>query len=312
MTTTLDHLAVVAAPAGVGEDITGPGQLEWRGLVIGEGTFYCTDTLTGIESLPGVDRSAVMRARRNGGYRGTVLAQERIISWSGSIFIDGLSSTYDARQALIAATRIRGDAVEEPLVIRTDDVLLLCWAQQIARSIPMTTPYRRWVNNVELQWASSDSLLYLLPDDGSTALEVGATLPEPGAGFAYPLVYPIDYGTPGSTGDTTAENTGPEPTPGVFTIWGEANQPQINIVWPDGTRLSTTFDLDLGAGEFATVDAREGTVTLAGTANRNGSASGTPVEELYLAPGVNQISFRAASGDPDTAELDVAWLPAQM
>lgn len=311
MTTTLDHLAVVTAPAGIGEDITQHGQLEWRGLVIGEGTFYCTNTLTGIESLPGVDRSSVARARRNGAYPGTVLAQERIINWSGSIFIDG-QTTYDARQALIAATRIRSDAVEEPLVIRTDDVMLLGWAQVIARSIPLTTPYRRWVDNVELQWSCSDPLLYLLPDDGSTALEVGSRLPEPGSGMVYPLVYPLDYGTPGTSGDTTAENTGPEPTPGIFTIWGEATGPQINIVWPDGTRLSTTFDLDLGAGEFATVDAREGTVTLAGTANRNGSASGTPVEELYLAPGVNQISFRATSGDPATAELDVAWLPAQM
>lgn len=307
----LRDLAALTLPSSPGDLITGPGQLEWRGLVIGEGTFYCTDQLQGWESLPGVDRSSVTRAGRDGAYPGTVLAQERIVDWSGSIFVDG-NATYDARQALIAATYIRGDAVEEPLVIRTDDDLYLAWGQVIARSIPLTTPYRRWVNGVDIQWACSDPRRYLLPGDGSSSLSVTANLPVAGVGFAYPLIYPIDYGALGDNGTRTVINTGSQPTPIMATFWGLLGTPQIVIDNPDGTTSTTTFDVDLAVGEHLDIDALNGTVLLQGTASRGGSASGTPVDQLFLQPGVSQVSLRAESGDAATAHLDVAWNPAYM
>lgn len=308
---SVDALRDSSALADPGDLITAPGQLEWRGLVIGEGTFYCTESLQGWESLPGVDRSSVTRAGRDGAYPGTVLAQERIIDWSGSIFMDG-RQTYDVRQALIAATAIRGDAVEEPIVLRTDDAVYLAWGQVIARSIPLTTPYRRWVDNVEIQWACSDPRRYRLPGDGSASLTATATLPVAGVGFAYPLIYPLDYGALGSDGTRTVENDGSVPTPIMATFWGLLGTPQIIIDNPDGSTMTTTFDVDLAAGEHLDVDALNGTVLLQGTASRAGSASGTPVNQLFLQPGVSRLSLRALSGDPASAHLDVAWNAADL
>ncbi|MFI5808876.1 phage distal tail protein [Streptomyces sp. NPDC051561] len=109
------------------------------------------------------------------------------------------------------------------------------------------------------------------------------------------LVWPLDWGTPGSTGTVTVHNTGNAPAHPVVEFRGPVSLPSI-------TNLATgdvlEYDLDLAEGELLTVDTREGTVLLGGETSRLYAATSRSVPEQSWAlwPGAADLAFRSAPG----------------
>ncbi|WP_432155525.1 phage distal tail protein [Streptomyces sp. bgisy153] len=114
------------------------------------------------------------------------------------------------------------------------------------------------------------------------------------------LAWPLDFGTPGSTGRLSVVNTGTAETHPVVEFRGPVTMPSLtNITTGDVLE----YDLPLAAGDVLVVDTLAGTVTLNGTASRLGTASNRSVPEqtFTFPPGTTPLMFRAAPGSNDPA-----------
>ncbi|MCG7528923.1 phage tail family protein, partial [Streptomyces sp. OfavH-34-F] len=114
------------------------------------------------------------------------------------------------------------------------------------------------------------------------------------------LSWPLDFGSPGSTGRMTAANTGNADTHPVIEFRGPVTAPSLTNT-TTGDVLE--YDLPLAAGDRLVVDTHAGTVTLNGTASRlhTASARSVPEQTFTLAPGTTPLMFRAAPGSTDPA-----------
>jgi len=122
------------------------------------------------------------------------------------------------------------------------------------------------------------------------------------------LSWPLDFGTPGSTGALSAINAGDASTHPVIEFRGPVERPSLTNV---GTGDVLEYDIPLTAEDVLTVDTAAGTVTLNATASRIYTATprSVPEQTFTLAPGASQLHFRAASGDP-TATATVRYRSA--
>jgi hypothetical protein len=114
------------------------------------------------------------------------------------------------------------------------------------------------------------------------------------------LAWPLNFGTPGSTGRMSAVNTGTAETHPVVEFRGPVTAPSLtNITTGDVLE----YDLPLAAGDVLVVDTLAGTVTLNGTASRlyTASSRSVPEQTFTLAPGTTPLMFRAAPGSNDPA-----------
>ncbi|MEU0719044.1 hypothetical protein ABZ498_17935 [Streptomyces lavendulocolor] len=114
------------------------------------------------------------------------------------------------------------------------------------------------------------------------------------------LSWPLNFGTPGSTGRLSVVNAGTAETHPVVEFRGPVTAPSLtNITTGDVLE----YDLPLAAGDVLVVDTLAGTVTLNGTASRLNTASNRSVPEqtFTFPPGTTPLSFRAAPGSNDPA-----------
>jgi hypothetical protein len=157
-----------------------------------------------------------------------------------------------------------------------------------------------------IEFEASDPRKYTLIE--STGI---TQLPQPEPGLAWPLVFPLDFGTPGSTGNISAENVGDAPTHPVFEIKGPCDTPAITNIT---TGAILEYDIALSASDVLYVDTNQGTVTLNGTtANRLYTATtrSQPEQSFTLPPGSSAIAFRSTDSPPDPAStLTVTWRSA--
>ncbi|MEL3944503.1 phage distal tail protein [Streptomyces sp. LNU-CPARS28] len=124
------------------------------------------------------------------------------------------------------------------------------------------------------------------------------------------LVWPLNFGAPGSTGTVTAVNEGDAEAHPLITFRGPVALPSI-------TNLSTgavlEYDIELAADDELLVDTAAGTVTLNRTASRlyTATARSVPESTFTLAPGAAALSFRAAPGSTDPrAACSLRWRSA--
>ena len=112
-------------------------------------------------------------------------------------------------------------------------------------------------------------------------------------GFGFNLGFNIGFGgSSGTNGTIAINNTGNRDADATFTITGPVTNPAIAN---DTTGKRITFNIVLGAIDYLTINLRNKTVTLNGTANRRGTMLGTSTWFL-LVPGVNSIRFLGTAG----------------
>lgn len=289
-----------------GNLITGPGQLQWRNLLLGPGTDYDLTNLSGWEDMPPVDVGSKTKPRSHGADPGRMLAQPHSFTAVFDINPQASGGTAAARSFLRAQTGLPDDTRQEPIAVCLDaGAIMLRFGQLTARKVPFVVNYENVIKDSALQWQCADPRLYSGVQTQLTArLPVGD--PASGTG-AYPLTYGSTYANLiAGGGPQSATNNGNAASPPVYTISGPVTSPSITITDANGTR-QTTFNLVLVAGDSLVVDVLNKTVTLNGAA-RYGFSSGTPIENLSLAPGTSAISLNG-TGDA-SVQLTAAFYDA--
>jgi hypothetical protein len=286
-----------------GDLITSDGQIEWRGLLLGAGTAYGWRQLDGWRDLPGIDSGNVPKPAQHGAWSGRALAQERTITFTA--LARALVADFPAVvQALSSATVLAEDGAEEPLVVSTLAEKRLVFGQITNRAMPIDKAYRIGHGNATLQWTCADPRIYSL-----AAHSTPIPQPASGGGLVYPLTYPLTYGAAAESGSRQLVNAGDVPTSPVLTIAGPCSVPSVTNITSGRT---IEFGLTLAASEALIVDTGAGTVLLGG-ADRLSSltARSVPVEAFELAPGTNEIAYRAQSFTGG-AVCTVTWRDAWM
>ncbi|MFF9704090.1 phage distal tail protein [Streptomyces griseofuscus] len=286
----------VAAPlAAVGALVTQPGHVQYGDLLLGPGTPYRWRTLTGWGDLPALDSGSVQRADSHGAFPGLLLAQSRTIGVDGLVVRAPAAQIGEVVGRLEAGTVPRVDEI--PLVVWVDERgPLLVYARATRRAVPTTAGYRLGtITGGAIEWVASDPRRYAVGEQILTA-----SLPASEPGLAWPLTWPLDYGTPGSTGRLTVANTGTAATHPVVEFRGPVTAPSLVNV---DTGDALEYDLPLAAGDVLVVDTGAGTVTLNGTASRLSTATSRSVPEqtFTIPPGTTTFMFRAAPGSTDPA-----------
>ncbi|MGW2485182.1 phage distal tail protein [Streptomyces sp. NPDC001571] len=279
-----------------GDLVTVPGHVQFGELLLGPGTAYGWQSLTGWEDSPALDSGTVNRADGHGAYPGRLLAQPRTITLDGIVVRAEPGEMSRTVRALSAATALSDDEI--PLVIRLDSAPpLLSWARCLRRAVPVGTGGYRIgiVQGAALQWEATDPRRYSLDER-----HIEARLPqaEPGLDWTNTLVWPLDWGPPGATGGLLALNAGDAPAHPVITFRGPVERPSLTNI---NTGDAIEYDLALADGDELAVDTANGTVTLNGSASRlyTATARSVPEQVFTLPPGATDLAFRAAPGSSD-------------
>ncbi|MFJ2751867.1 phage distal tail protein [Streptomyces sp. NPDC087297] len=297
-----------------GDMVTRPGHVQFGDeLLLGPGTAYRWRTLDGWEDSPGLDSGTVPRSDAHGAYLGRLLAQPRTITLDDVVIRTEPRRMGAAVRTLRAATALRDDEV--PLVVMLDDEPpLLSFARCIRRSVPVQVGGYAIgiVQGAALQFEATDPRRYSLVEQ-----QVEARLPaaEPGLDWQVTpgperLLYPLNFGAPGSTGSLLAVNDGDAPSHPVITIRGPVSLPSVTNL---ATGAAIEYDIDLALDDELLVDTRDGTVTLNGTAERlyTVTARSLPESLFVLSPGTTSLLFRAAPGTTDPrASCSLRWRSA--
>ena len=281
-----------------GDLITARNQIEFRGLLLGSGTPY------GWQSLSGWDQTSLLgnkpKNSGDGSWAGNGRRPERTVLWEFQMHPDAadFAAAVEAVERMAATVR---DSTEHPLVINDGVATRLVYAKCTRLVMPRDKLFAVSKVKCGLQWVASS------PGKLETT-ERSVTILAPSAGFGgltYPLSYPLTYGTAGSPNNGLATNFGYEPADPVLVFTGPLDTPRVVNV--TATR-SLEFDLALGSGQTLAVDVGRGTVLLDGATDRLTSRtnSSVPVPEWQLEPGSNDLTLLAASFGAG-ASVSVTW-----
>lgn len=241
-----------------GDLITRDRQIEWRGLLLGAGTAYGWQKLTGWR-----DRSLrtgdTDRTGRHGEYPGQALASGRTITWE---FVTHRARTPDVAAALelldyTTATSENSD--EEPLVIRERGKTQMVMARCLRTDLPDELDHGDQAQFGTLQWKATNPRKLQLPK-----LDPDFGLPTPsGGGLAFPLAFPARFGSGKAGGELIVTNqgnseawpvwrmTGPVPGPGIVNAdTGESLL--FNPAWT--LPANQTLEIDTDARTVLIVD----------------------------------------------------------
>lgn len=282
-----------------------PGHVQYGNYLFGPGTPFRWDEVEGWEETPGLDSGTVLRASDHGAWPGVHYAQTRIVTMSLIIRSEPGQMSGIIRQ-ISAATPI--DLVDEvPLAIQFDyEQPLMIWARCTRRVISVGRSNRVGLTRGSIQWEATDPRKYSM-----TESQGRTPLPTTEPGLAFPLVYPLNFGTPGSSGNITAVNSGDAPTNPSFVITGPCSTPAITNLM---TGMTLEYDLSLSDSDTLYIDTKAGTVTLNGLdANRLYTATtrSAPEGSFILPPGSSALAFRSDDNPPDpAATMTATWRSA--
>ncbi|MEV8056570.1 phage tail protein [Streptomyces antimycoticus] len=290
--------------------ITQDGQIQWRGLLLGETTPYVGEQLTGWDDIPDLDVATVSMPTQHGAWPGQLLAGVRELEFDFMILSDDLAQFADVLASLRTATAIR--QTESDLVVQLAGARRLMRGRVIRRALPADRMYTRGEPSGSIVWQCADPRRYDVQE-----LSTWAALPsaEQGLNWQSPpaagsLDWGLDFGTPGAMGTATAYNAGDTAAHPVVEFRGPIRQPSV-------TQLETgrvlEYDVALTESDVLTVDCRAGTVTLNGVASRLSTVTtrSTPERAFQFEPGTTTLAFRAEPGFYDAlSTVTVRWRSA--
>ncbi|MFC3980161.1 phage distal tail protein [Streptosporangium jomthongense] len=269
---------VVDAPILPGDKVTRAGQAEWQGFLLGSGTPYSWQELTGWRTLPPVVSGNVDQPLGHGSYDGQPYLAERTVTWATLIKAARTEIGRTVRD-LELATGI--STTEDPgsLVIWDfdDDQPYLVYGHLTQREPgPVNRQARLGLSRGVIQWVCSDPRRYSV--------------------VRYSAVIPLDV-------ETAVLNDGNTDTPEILRIPGPATTPQIDNLTLDRV---VGFDITVPDGQTLEIDTKHGTVVLNGDDELSTLIEGsTSIKDFVLGPGPNTLLYSTASGG--TAGAAVLW-----
>lgn len=259
--------------------------------------------LDGDNGVTGLDGAEVREnaddiVEGDGGIHGDFWLGRRPFTFTGIIDPTGgavsiASKITKLRQAIARARR--ADVVVTYTTTGGNAVRLVARAQQPIRIT------NRYPKAFQIALVSADPLIL------SAAENAAAVLASAGGsgGFTSPLTSPLTSGASPS-GQLTVTNNGTEDTYPRFTIVGPAVNPTILNAT---TGESMSFIYSLAAGEYLSIDTKNATVKLNGTADRDYAYDFLRSVWLRLVPGANDLRLLFSSFSTG-AQMSVAWRDA--
>lgn len=280
--------------------VTQDFQVEFDGLLLGAGTPYGITAANGFLDMSGVRASFTPRARAHGGYTEPHFGGGAILDLA--LDINATSSTSFASAVLALESGTYPQQATRPLWFQfPGHTLRTMQVQVLRRAIPLTQAFTfGLVQQAALQFYAPDPLKYGQSQSGT------AGLPSTTGGLAYPLTYPLAYGTV-TAGTTSATNVGSADSHPLLTVTGPQDSAGFQItVIEDGLTLQYTGGL--GATDSVVIDTGTGSVLLNGTDRRSLlSYSAWPV---IPAGQTRTFAFTTLGSYQPAASLQVTWAPA--
>lgn len=273
----------VLVPILPGQFITADGQVEWNGVIWGEGTLYRVREITGWEAMPPADDLTVEEPNRHGANAGRTLLQRRTVTVK--LFVDSISDPTQISgllRQLRYDTRTLRDNTLWPLVIRGYTETLLAYGKVVDRTGLMD---RDWSDG-----HPEPVITIMCPDSRRYGLEQHST------------IIPAN-----AVGATALVNDGELYTNPILRFPGPALNP---VIVNETLDRQLAFDLTLGSGDLLMVDTQRGKV-LIGNVDHEADISDTvsvPVKEFFLDVGSSAISYETDSGG--TAGVEALWRDA--
>ncbi|MFF4412109.1 hypothetical protein ACFYY8_06220 [Streptosporangium sp. NPDC001559] len=269
---------VVDVPILPGDKVTRAGQAEWQGFLLGSGTPYSWQELTGWRTLPPVISGSVDQPLGHGSYDGQPYLGERTVTWV-TLIKAPRSQIAGAIRDLEMAVSVSPSEDPGSLVIwdldGAEPYLVHGHATQREPG-PITRQARLGLSRGVLQWVCSDPRRYSV--------------------VRYSAVIPKDA-------ETAVLNNGNADSPEILRIPGPATTPQIENLTLDRV---VGFDITVPDGHLLEIDTKHGTVVLDGDDKLSTLIEGsTSVKDFVLGPGPNTLLYTTASGG--TAGLAVLW-----
>lgn len=146
--------------------------------------------------------------------------------------------------------------------------------------------YQNYIHNeYQAQFKAADPILY-----GATLKSTNIYLPTATGGFAFPLGFPLAFGTVSVGGLYLAANAGNIAVyPSLVRIYGPVDNPQLkNNTTGDYLKLT----LSVASGDYLELNFRDRTIMLNGTASRY-SYLDSASTWFQLEPGDNEIRYTA-------------------
>lgn len=156
------------------------GQLQWGDLLIGPGTGYHVQAITGIDDLPEVRNQDIAKSDAHGDYTGPDYVGPRVVQLALNLIADDP----DTLRQMILDLRRATQPGRQPA-----DLRLLDWGVSVSgkirrRSIPYDAEQLWRTGSAALEWYCADPYLYGLDEQA-----VFTTAYSPAAGRTYPLAY---------------------------------------------------------------------------------------------------------------------------
>lgn len=268
----------------------------WRGLTIGgDGGAHRIQRIQGWEDLPGVRDMDVERPRAHGDFPGEQWAAGRAVTIEGVSVgdnLDALLLELQAATSLLSATM-------SDLTITSHGRTLTATGAVVRRQMPEDVKNGQRAFPWALQWQCPDPLRY------AAAVTVSTGLPAAGGGLVYPLTDPLDYGTPGETGQRTLINGGTADAPLLFVVTGPL--PSGFEISAAGQRI--TYPVAVPAGQVITIDTAAGALLVEGTSDRRSDL--TSADWLVVPAGSTlTVQFTSLGGAYDPAATLTATVKA--
>lgn len=288
-----------------GELIYADGQMQYKDYLLGDNETTFLDAINGWDDLPSVDSGNTLKPSSHGAWAGLKLAGQRIVTWEGRFAPE--SDDWRAElNRLRSAFSLPIGTEEYEIVVRLHDDVKLAFGTISGRLIPGDRQYGYYGATMSLQFECSDPRRYSLGENSWTL----SMPPNTVTGLPYPLNYPLNYGTEVNPSSGTLVNDGDVMTPVVIIFNGPMENPGI-LNTTLGVRLQ--FNITLTDTDTLTVNTRNGTVLLNGTADRlyTRTVNSSPIFSFGLAPGNNTMQLLAATWE-EPSGATITWRDATL
>lgn len=284
-----------------GELVTGDWEVEYNGILMGDGTPFLISQVQGLLDLPDITSADKTRMRRNGLRAGDDFTQGRKITLTVEVSSTDTVTFDEAVDQLMAASTPAGPPL--PLVFQIPGVAgggkRVIYCRPRKRSLPIGREFYYELPLAVIEFYSVDPRI-----ESNTLNSEDTTLPTAGGGLNFDAVAPFTFGAVSVGGTLELENDGNFAANPVIVFEGPVTNPSIESLTQDKT---LSFSITLASGETLEVDTEERTVLLNGTANRYNTLD-TTAEWFDLDPGTNEVRYQAATITAST--MTVTWRSA--
>lgn len=296
---------VVAGPSAVpGGLITEDTQIEWRGVLMGSGSFFGYKRLTGWEDMAGLSSSSSPKPRSHGENPGTLLMNDKIVSFETQMYA-GKNLFPEQLRIFRQCTTVKDE--EEPLIIRQHGETLLAYARVTGRAMPINREYFQGFPTAVIQWTLSDPRRYSLNEHvAELAGKTGVGGLDWDGGL--PWGDGLDWGTMETVGGSpVALNAGTTATSPLIEFIGPLTGP----FYLSCASFRLGYNLNIPNGGILIVDTRTGEATLDGVDRLYAIQPDSDIPEDCLIP-PGETTFQLDSADPSqTGSVRVTWRDAQ-